>query len=87
MATQMQLKVILVGNRIATQESIKTKMEGGKFFCICVTSAILEYRARERQRKRESGWQASEAQPEKELVREIKNKGDIFWWKNNMKIL
>ena len=53
-------------------------------------SANLEYRARERHRKRESGWQASEAQPEKERQRvsvRDKNKGDIFWWKNNMKIL
>ena len=44
-------------------------------------STNLEYRARERQRKRESGRQASEAQREKgdrDLEREIKNKGDIF---------
>ena len=42
----------------------------------------LEYRAGERQRKRESRRQSSEAQREKErqqgLEREIKNKGDIF---------
>ena len=40
----------------------------------------FEYRARERQTKRESGRQASEAQREKGrqgLEREIKNKGDI----------
>ena len=30
-------------------------------------------------------WQASEAQREKELERERKNKGDIFCWRNNMK--
>ena len=44
-------------------------------------STNLEYRVRERQRKRESGRQASEAQREKgdrDLEREIKNKGDIF---------
>ena len=44
-------------------------------------STDLEYRARERQRKRESGRQASKAQREKgdrDLEREIKNKGDIF---------
>ena len=32
-------------------------------------SANLEYRARERQRKRESGWQASKARREKEWQR------------------
>ena len=44
-------------------------------------STNLEYRASERQRKRESGRQGGEAQREKgdrELEREIKNKGDIF---------
>ena len=43
-----------------------------------------------RQRKRESRRQAREAQrkkSDKELEREIKNKGDEFRWKNNMKIL
>ena len=54
-------------------------------------STNLEYIARERQRKRENGRQASEAQREKvkgdrDLEREIKNKGDIFCWKNNIKI-
>ena len=52
-------------------------------------STYLEYRARERQSKRESRWQATEAQREKgdrDLEREIK-KGDIFFWKNNMKNL
>ena len=51
----------------------------------------LEYRARERQRKSESGRQASEAQREKvkgdrDLEREIKSKGIIFCGKNNVKI-
>ena len=58
-------------------------------------STNLEYTARERQRKRESGRQASEAQRsqrekvkgDRDLEREIKNEGDIFCWKNNMKIL
>ena len=55
-------------------------------------STNLEYRARERQSKRESGRQASEAQREKvkgdrDLELEIKNEWDIFCWKNNMKIL
>ena len=39
-------------------------------------STNLEYRAGERQRKRESRRQASEAHREN-LEREIKNKGDI----------
>ena len=53
-------------------------------------SANLDYRERERQRKLDSRRQASEAQREKsdsQLERGIKNKGDIFCWKNNMKIL
>ena len=44
-------------------------------------STNLEYRARERQRKRESGRQASEAQREKGrqgFRARDKNKGDIF---------
>ena len=45
-------------------------------------STNLEYRARERQRKRESRRQASEAQREKgrqgSRARDKKNKGDIF---------
>ena len=40
MATQMELEVILAGNRIATRvttkESIKTKAESGNCFCIRV---------------------------------------------------
>ena len=39
----------------------------------------------EKDRKKEKvGQQASEAQREKELERERKNKGDIFCWRNNM---
>ena len=43
-------------------------------------STNLKYRARERQRKRQSRWQASEAQGEngRDKKRETKNKGDIF---------
>ena len=45
-------------------------------------STNLEYRARERQRKKESGRQASKAQREKGRqgfrARDKKNKGDIF---------
>ena len=48
MATQMQLEVILAGNRIATlsceakttKESIKTKTESGHCFCILVVLSI-----------------------------------------------
>ena len=42
-------------------------------------STNLEYRARERQRKRESGLpKLNEKKGDRELEREIKNKGDIF---------
>ena len=78
MATQMQLEVILAGNRIATGV---TKTESGNCFCILgvysiklrliVMSTNLEYRARERQRKRESRRQASEAQREKKQRRDF----------------
>ena len=54
-----------------------------------VMSTNLEYRERERQRKR-GRRQASEAQLEKKSEEELEretNKGDIFCWKNNMKIL
>ena len=87
MATQMQL------------ESIKTKTESGNCFCIRVVESIklrlivmstnLEYRERKRQIQRESRRQASEAQRGKERQRELERdfkKGDIFCWKNNMKI-
>ena len=48
MATQMQLDVILAGNRIApasckadtTKESIKTKTESGNCFCIRIVQSI-----------------------------------------------
>ena len=48
---------------------------------------IWKIKKRERQRKRDQKVrrQASEAQREKELVRDRKNKGDIFCWRNNMK--
>ena len=83
LVTQMQLAVILAGNRIATRVLVKQRQlkslkdENGKRklflypWCLkyklrsIVMSTNLEYRARERQRKRESGRQASEAQREK----------------------
>ena len=55
-----------------------------------VMSTNLEYKERERLRKRERRRQVSEAHREKsvrELEQEIKNKGDSFRKKNNMKIL
>ena len=64
-----------------TKKSIKTKTESGNCFCILgvysiklrliVMSTNLEYRARERQRKRESRRQASEAQREKKQRRDF----------------
>ena len=54
-------------------------------------STNLEYRARERLRKRESRRQASELNEkngDRDLEREMKKtKETIFCWKNNMKIL
>ena len=53
-------------------------------------STNLECRARERQKKkRKSGKPAklNEKKGDGDLEREIKNKGEIFCWKNNMKIL
>ena len=54
-------------------------------------SKNLEYRARERQRKRKSGRQAREDQQEKGWqgfrARDKKPKETFFCWKNNMKIL
>ena len=47
-------------------------------------STNLEYRGRERQRKRESRRQANWKKSDRELEREIKNKGDIFCWENNI---
>ena len=52
--------------------------------------ANLEYRARERERKRESRQHAAklnEKKGDRDLQREIKNKETFFGWKNNMKIL
>ena len=52
------------------------------FLRLLVTEQYIEqYRAGERQRKRETRRQASEAQ------REIKNKETFFCWKNNIQIL
>ena len=52
----------------------------------------LEYRARERQRSEnervaDRPVKLNEKKSVRDLEREIKNKGDIFCWKNNMKIL
>ena len=49
-------------------------------------STNLEYRERERQRKRESRRQASEGSTRKGArARETKKKGDIFCWRNKIK--
>ena len=71
-----------------TKESIKTKTESGNCFCIRVFSSInlrlivmstnLEYREIERQGKKESRATGHEAQREKELERERKNKRRHF---------
>ena len=51
---------------------------------LIVMSTNLEYREGGRQRKEKVGRQASEAQREKELERERKNKEHTFCWRNNM---
>ena len=69
---------------------MKTKTESGNLIRLIVMSTNLEYRARERQRKREIGGRPAnldEKKGEGDIEREIENKGDIFYWKKNMKIL
>ena len=71
-----------------TKESIKTKTESGNCFCIRVALSInlrlivmstnLEYREIERQGEKESRATGHEAQREKELKRERKNKRRHF---------
>ena len=70
-----------------------------QFFCIrvgnsfklrlIVMSTDLEYRARERQRKRDGRpAELSQKNGDRDLEREIKNTKEIFFcWKTNMKIL
>ena len=53
-------------------------------------STKFEYGERERQGKEEVGdrpAKLNEKKSDRELEREIENKGDIFVWKNNMKNL
>ena len=54
-------------------------------------STTLEYRARGTQRKRERGRhrpaKLNETKGDRDLEGQIKNNGDIFCWKNNMKVL
>ena len=69
---------------------MKTKTESGNLIRLIVMSTNLEYRTRERQRKREIGGRRAnldEKKGEGDIEREIENKGDIFYWKKNMKIL
>ena len=50
----------------------------------------LGYRERGREKKEKVGdrpAKLNEKKSDRELQRQIKNKGDIFCWKNNMKIL
>ena len=52
-------------------------------------STNLEYRARERQRKDKLGGRLEKLNEKKgdgDIEREIESKGDIFCWKNNMKV-
>ena len=56
-------------------------------FRLIVMSTNLEYRERERQRKRESRATGSEAQREKQLARERKNKRRHFLLEEQYEIL
>ena len=76
------------------------KKESGNCFCIRVVQSIklrlivmstnLEYRARLKHKEKETvgGRPAklNEKKGDRNLERERKNKGDIFCWKNKMKI-
>ena len=84
----------LVKQRQLLKESIKTKTESGKCFCIRVVLSIklklivmstnLEYRENGRQRKRESrATERSSTRKGAESERQ-KTKGH-FCWRNNMK--
>ena len=85
----------LVKQRQLLKESIKTKTESGKCFCIRVVLSIklklivmstnLEYRDNERQRKRESRATERSSTRKGARERETKNKGRHFCWRNNMK--
>ena len=57
---------------------------------LIVMSTNLENRGRERRRKRKVSdglAKLNEKKSNRELQRKIKNKGEIFCWKKNMKIL
>ena len=83
METQMQLEVILAGNRQppasckaeTKKESIKTKTKSGNCFCI------------EKENVGGRPAKLKEKRGNRDPEREIKNKGDIFCWKSNMRVL
>ena len=84
----MQLKVILVGNRIATRvfqsrdNKRVNKDENGKR-----TLKIEKDKDREKEKVGDRTAKFNKKESDRELEREITNKGDIFCWKKNMKIL
>ena len=60
---------------------MKTKKESGNLIRLIVMSTNLEYRARERQRKREIGGRPAKLDEKKgdgDIEREIENKGGNF---------
>ena len=48
---------------------------------------IEQEKDREKERVGDRPAKLDEKKSDRELAREIKNKGHTFWWKNNMKIL
>ena len=72
-----------------TKESVKTKTESGRCFCILLSKVLrldkLSCPQIWKTEKENVRRQASEAQREKELELDRKNKGDIFCRTNNMK--
>ena len=59
-------------------EIVSTLVFSKVFFRLIVLSTNLEYRARERQRKSGRPAKLNEKKGDRDLEREIKNKGDIF---------
>ena len=59
-------------------EIVSTLVFSKVFFRLIVLSTNLEYKARERQRKSGRPAKLNEKKGDRDLEREIKNKGDIF---------
>ena len=100
MATQMQLEVILEGNRIATRvlstrqlKSQQRRKRKAEISSVSVSSCpqIWNIQLEKDREKEEAGGRPAKLNEKKgnrDLERGIKNKGEKFsCWKNKMKIL